>query len=295
MKNQLKTVVLLGVLSALVVGFGALVAPGFLYLFGALAVLMNLGAYFYSDRVVLRMHGAVEIDERQMPWLHADVAELARRAKIPKPRLFLIRESQPNAFATGRNPRHGVVALTEGIIALLSRRELRGVVAHEIAHIKNRDVLIGTVAAMLSAMVTYAAQAFGMSSLLGSSTSDDEGSGAGGLLVALLAPLAATVVQLAVSRSREYGADETGARIAGDPEALASALIKLERGAALVEMPTQPATASLFIVNPLLRRDDLSRWFSTHPATEERVRRLLALRDRRGDRQRRLLGIQPAW
>ncbi|MBW2523073.1 MAG: M48 family metalloprotease [Deltaproteobacteria bacterium] len=278
MLNQAKTVLLLGLLSALVVGFGALVAPGYLYLFGVLAILMNLGAYFFSDRIVLRMHGAAEIGERELPWLHADVAELAAKAGIPKPRVFLIREAQPNAFATGRNPEHGVVAVTEGIVALLSRRELRGVLAHEIAHIKNRDILIASVAAMLSSMVTYAAQAFGMSSLFGGSQTDEEGGGASGLLLALLAPIGATFVQLAISRSREYVADETGARLTGDPEALASALVKLERGAEQLEMDAQPATASLFIVNPLFGQGGMSRWFSTHPETDERVRRLLALR-----------------
>lgn len=279
MWNQLKTVVLIGALSALVLGIGAALAPGHLSLFVVLALAMNLGAYFFSDRLVLAMHRAQELDPTRAPELHAMVEELAQRAEIPTPRLYLIPEAQPNAFATGRNPRHGVVAVTEGIIGLLSPRELRGVLAHEIAHIKNRDILVSSIAAALASIVTYVANALTFAGLFGGrSEESEEGSGAGGMFLALVAPIAASLVQFGISRSREYMADETGARLSGDPEALASALLKLERRAELVpaESP-QPATASLFIVNPIAGSGSLLRLFSTHPSTEERVRRLRAL------------------
>jgi heat shock protein HtpX len=193
-RNQIKTVLLLGALSALVIGIGGLVAPGHLYLFGALALLVNLGAYFFSDRIVLRMHGAQEVGPVQAPELHSMVAELSARAAIPKPRVFLIPDPQPNAFATGRNPAHGVVAVTEGILRALDRRELRGVIAHELAHIKNRDILVSSLAAAGASLITWVANALSFGALLGGSSSrDDEGaSPAGGLLVALVAPLAAT-------------------------------------------------------------------------------------------------------
>jgi len=297
-KNQLKTILLLGALSALVVGLGALVAPGYLYLFGALALAMNLGAYFFSDRLVLRMHRASEVSPAEAPELHAMVEELSARAGIPKPRVFVIPEEQPNAFATGRNPRHGVVAVTEGIVRLLDRRELRGVIAHELAHIKNRDILISSLAAAGASLITTVAHALSFGALFGSSSQDeDSGSAAGGLLVALVAPLAATLVQLSISRSREYLADSTGATIARDPEALASALLKLERASELVpaSAPT-PATASLFIVNPFGALETAARWFSTHPPTAERVRRLRELAGEAfgGSRRARLAAL-PGW
>ena len=279
MKNQIKTILLLGSLSALVVGFGALVAPGYLYLFGALALAMNLGAYFFSDRIVLRMQGAEEVTEREVPELYASVRELAARAEIPMPRVYVIPDRQPNAFATGRNPEHGVVAVSAGLLELLDRRELRAVIAHELAHIKNRDILISSIAAAIAALITYVAQALSFGAMFGggSDEEDEGGSPFGGLLVALVAPMAATLIQLGISRSREYLADETGARIARDPEALARALLKLERASTVIPAQTSPAAASLFIINPLAGVETLSRWFSTHPRTEDRVRRLRAL------------------
>ncbi len=279
--NQLKTILLLGAMSALLVGLGALVAPSYLYLFGALAVLMNLGAYFFSHRIVLRMHRASEVGPTEAPELHAMLAELSARAGIPKPRLFVIPDEQPNAFATGRNPAHGVVAVTEGLLRLLDRRELRGVIAHELAHIKNRDILIASLAATGAAVISYVAHALSFGALFGGASQDEEGeagSPLGGLLVALVAPLAATLVQLGISRSREYLADATGAEIAADAEGLASALVKLERATTVVPaaQPT-PATASLFIVNPFGATEQAARLFSTHPSTGERVRRLREL------------------
>jgi len=252
MKNQLKTILLLGALSALVVGIGGAVAPSYIYLFGVLALAMNLGAYFFSDRIVLKMHGAQEVSAQEAPQLHRMVAELATRANIPMPRVCIMPDEQPNAFATGRNPQHGVVAVTQGILRLLDERELRGVIAHELAHIKNRDILVSSIAAAAAALISYIANALTFGAMFGMGQSDDEeGSPAGGLLVALVAPIAATLIQLGISRSREYLADETGAAISGDPEALARALLKLERGSqVLLPAQTSPATASLFIVNP---------------------------------------------
>lgn len=174
MRNQLKTLALLGAMTALVVGIGGLIAPSYLYLFGLLALAMNAGAYYFSDRLVLRMHHAEEIRNAELSWLHTEVETLAQRAGIPKPRLFLIREDQPNAFATGRNPEHGVVAVTQGLLDNLDRREIRGVLAHEIAHIKNRDILIASVAAAMSSLLTYAAHALTFSSFFGQGDDGDE-------------------------------------------------------------------------------------------------------------------------
>jgi heat shock protein HtpX len=284
MLNQLKTVVLLGALSALLVGVGGAVAPQSLSLFAFLALAMNLGAYFFSDRIVLAMSRAREVSAHQAPDLHAMVTDLAARAGIPSPRVYLIPDAQPNAFATGRNPRHGVIAVTAGIMDLLDRRQLRGVLAHEIAHIKNRDILLSTIAAALASLITYVAQALSFGLLFGRDDEQEDssvGSAAGGFLVALVAPIAATLIQLGISRSREYLADETGARLTGDPDALADALVRLHHGAQLVPSAATPATASLYIVNPLAAVGrSIMQWFSTHPATEERVRRLRALSPR---------------
>jgi len=281
MKNQLKTIFLLGVLSAVLIGVGGTLGPGYLYGFTALAMLMNLGAYFFSDRLVLRISGAQEVTPEQAPALHRMVDELARRAHIPKPRVCIIPEQHPNAFATGRNPQHGVIAVTEGILRLLSERELRCVLAHEIAHIKNRDILVSTIAAAIAAAVSYIANALSFAAFFGGGNQEgegDEGSEGNGLLLALVAPLLAMLVQMGISRAREYMADETGARVSGDPEALASALAKLAQGAEAIPMHApQPATASLFIVNPLTSRSSIMNWLSTHPPMDERIRRLRAM------------------
>jgi heat shock protein HtpX len=281
MLNQLKTVVLLGALSALLVGVGGAVAPQSLTLFVVLALAMNLGAYFFSDRIVLAMSRAREVSPQQAPELHGLVADLAARAGIPRPRVYLTPETQPNAFATGRNPRHGVIAVTAGILEALDRRQLRGVLAHEIAHIRNRDILLSSIAAALASLITYVAQALSFGLLFGGRDDEEESTPASGFLVALVAPLAATLIQLGISRSREYLADETGARLTGDPDALADALVRLHHGAELVPSGATPATASLYIVNPLAAAGrSLLQWFSTHPSTEERVRRLRGMSPR---------------
>lgn len=276
MRNQLKTILLLGALSALVIGLGGAIAPRHIPLFAGLALIMNLGAYFFSDRLVLAMHHARALDPAEAPELHGMVAELAQRAGIPMPRVYLIPEAQPNAFATGRNPSHAVVAVTQGILGLLSARELRGVLAHEIAHVKNRDILVSSIAAALASLVTYIAHAFGFLGFHAPDNEEPHGSLAGSLLLALVAPIAATLIQLGISRSREYLADESGARLAGDPEALANALMKLEHGAAVIPAEARPGTASLFIVNPLAG-GALMQLFSTHPSIQDRVERLLRM------------------
>ncbi|KFA88233.1 zinc metalloprotease HtpX [Archangium violaceum] len=278
MKNQLKTLLLLGVLSVVLIGIGAALGKGFLIGALVLSLAMNLGAYFYSDKLVLSMHGAQEVSPREAPGLHRMVEELSARAGIPKPRVFLMNEAQPNAFATGRDPEHGVVAVTAGILEVLDERELRGVLAHELAHIKNRDILVSTIAAAVASAVTYMAHAVGLfgSMFLGRDEDGEEGlSPLQTLALALVAPLAATVIQMGISRSREYLADQTGGEISGDPEALASALRKLEAGAMALPVEGRPATASLFIVSPFAGMQNILSLFSTHPRTEERVRRLL--------------------
>jgi heat shock protein HtpX len=275
--NHLKTIVLLGALSALLVGIGGALAPGRMPLFVLLAAAMNLGAYFFSDRLVLRMHGARELPSDEAPELHRMVRELAVRAEIPAPRLYLVEDEQPNAFATGRNPAHGVVAVTRGLLQLLSPREVRGVIAHELAHIRNRDILVATVAACFAGAITWAAHAVGFA---GGTAHDDEEapSPLATIAMVLIGPLAATLIQLGIGRSREYLADETGAHISGDPLALARALERLDAVSHAVPLHAAlPATASLFIVNPLAGAGRMARLFSTHPATEERVARLRAL------------------
>lgn len=278
MKNQIKAILLLGVLSAILVGFGALLGPKWVAAFVILAVVMNVGAYFFSDKLVLRIHRAEAIDEHDAPRLHEVVRELATRAQIPMPRLYRIRSPQPNAFATGRNPQKGVVAVTDGIVAMLTERELRGVLAHEIAHIRNRDILVATIAAAVASAIAYIANMLQFAAIFGGGD-EDQPNPIAALALAIVAPIAATLVQLGISRSREYLADETGARLCNDPEALASALEKMERSAPRLAAPTpQPATASLFIVNPFTRGRGIAKLFSTHPLTAERVRRLRALR-----------------
>jgi heat shock protein HtpX len=259
------------------IGIGGALGPGYLYGFTALALLMNVGAYFFSDKIVLRMSRAQPVTPAQAPELHQMVDEVARAAGIPKPRVFVIPEMQPNAFATGRNPANGVVAVTEGIMQMLSPRELKGVIAHEIAHIRNRDILVATVAAGIAAAVTYIANAAQFMAMFGGARSEDDeegGSPIAALVMAFVAPVAATLIQLGISRSREYLADETAAKLTGDPEALALALAKLERGAERIPAHVQPATASLFIVSPLSAGRSMMSWFSTHPPMQERIARL---------------------
>ena len=296
MNNQLKTIFLLGVMTALLVGIGRVLSPGHTGLFVGLAAAMNLGAYFFSDRLVLRISGAREVGPAEAPELHGIVDELARRAGIPKPKVFLIEREQPNAFATGRSPAHGVVAVNTGILELIDRGELRAVLAHEIGHIVHRDILISSISAVMAAAIGYLAQSLMFSGMHGGRRDGHESaSGIGGLLLMLVAPLAATLVQLGISRSREYLADEAGAELSGEPEALAQALRKLEQYAAAIPAEVVPATASLYIVNPLSGGARIARLFSTHPSTEDRVERLLAMSGRGRPPAATTTHVTPTW
>ena len=270
--NQLKTIMLLAALSALLVAIGG-VAGGKNGAIIALviAVVMNFGSYWFSDKVILRMYNAQEVTEEEAPDLYRMVYQLAQQGGLPMPKLYIIPDPSPNAFATGRNPDNAAVAVTQGILQLLSWEELAGVIGHELGHVKNRDILIQTIAATIGAAITYLAY-FGMF-FRGSSDDDEGGSPIMGILLVILAPLAATVIQLAISRSREYMADRAGAEICGHPMWLASALNKLQMGVERMPMQhAQEATAPLFIVHPFL--GGIGRLFSTHPPIPERIERL---------------------
>lgn len=281
MGNLFKTALLLGVLtSVLVLLGGALGGQQGMLLGLIMAAVMNFGAYWFSDKVALAMSGAQPVDESQAPELYRTVRTLTTRAQLPMPRLYVIPEDAPNAFATGRNPENAAVAVTEGITRILDRDELEGVLAHELAHIKNRDTLIMTVAATLAGAITYVAHMAQFAAFFGGHRRDDEDQGGGSVIgtlaLAIVAPIAATLVQLAISRAREYQADATGARIAGRPWGLASALEKMEMAAGMAQAQPAPATAHLYIVNPL-RGGGLASLFSTHPPIQERVARLRAM------------------
>jgi len=281
MSNLLKTGLLLGVLTALLVLAGQAIAGerGMIIAF-VLAAIMNFVSYWFSDKVVLAMYGAQPVDETQAPRLHAIVRRLATRAQIPMPRIYIIPSDTPNAFATGRNPQHAAVAVTEGITRILDEDELEGVLAHELSHVTNRDVLISTIAATLAGAITYLAHMAQWAAIFGGRSRDDEEGGSNPLvmiLFAILAPIAAMLVQFAVSRSREFQADASGARLAGRTYGLAKALEKIEVASRVEPLPANPATAHLFIVNPL-SGESFARLFSTHPPTEERIARLRAMR-----------------
>ena len=281
MSNVLKTGLLLGVLTALFVLGGRAIAGEQGMIIGfVLAAVMNFVSYWFSDKIVLSMYGAQPVDEAQAPGLHAIVRRLATRAGIPMPRIYVIPSDTPNAFATGRNPQHAAVAVTEGIMRILDEDELEGVLAHELSHVTNRDVLISTIAATLAGAITYLAHMAQWAAFFGGRSRDDEEGGSNPLvmlLFAVLAPIAAMLVQLAVSRSREFQADASGARLAGRPWPLAKALEKLDMASKAIPMDANPATAHLFIMNPLSGQS-LMRLFSTHPSTEERIARLRAMR-----------------
>jgi heat shock protein HtpX len=277
MNDQIKTVLLLGLLSTILIGMGAYLGQGYFYAFTIMAIVMNFVSYFYSDKIVLSMSGAQEVSMEEAPRLHSIVEELAARANLPKPRVYIIPQAQPNAFATGRNPQHSAVAVTQGIMQLLDERELRGVIAHELGHVINRDILITSIAATIASAVTFIAQAIKWSTIFGRSDDEEGGSTLGTLALAIVAPIAATLIQLGISRSREFEADATGARLCGDPESLARALEKLERGAEAIPADVAPATASLYIVNPFAGVGGFLNLFSTHPSMEERIARLRAM------------------
>jgi len=282
MSNVFKTGLLLAVLTAMLVLIGGAIGgqQGMVIAF-VIALAMNFFSYWFSDKIVLAAYGAKAIDEAEAPRLYAIVHRLATRAGIPMPRVYMVPSETPNAFATGRNPQHAIVAVTEGIMRILDEEELEGVLAHELSHVKNRDILISTIAATLAGAITYLAHMAQWAAMFGGRSRDDEEGGSNPIamiLLAILAPIAAMLVQMAVSRSREFQADATGARVAGKPWGLAKALEKLQMANEAVPMAdATPATAHLFIVNPLSGQT-LMRLFSTHPPLEERIARLRAMR-----------------
>ena len=282
--NTLKTTLLLGALTGLLVIVGGVLGGNSGMLLGFLvAVVMNFGSYWFSDKIALKMAGAREVSYAEAPELHDIVARLAQAAGLPKPRVAVIEADAPNAFATGRNPNNGLVAVTTGIVKILDRRELAAVISHELGHIRNRDILISAIAATFAGAITMLAHLGQFAMIFGGRSDDDEEGGGifGGLLMIILAPIAATIIQLAISRSREFGADRTGAEVGGDPEALASALEKLEAYSRHVPLPVNPAVSHLFIVKPLTGFS-MQSLFSSHPSTEQRVARLRQIRARNG-------------
>jgi heat shock protein HtpX len=281
--NQVKTFLLMVVLTVIFVALGGMLGGrnGAVIAFGV-AFAMNLVSYWFSDRIVLAMYRAKEVSEAEAPDLHAIVATLAQRASIPMPRVYIIENDSPNAFATGRNPEHAVVAVTTGLLRILGREELEGVLGHELSHVKHRDILICTIAATLAGAITMVAS-WARFSLFFGGRDDDEGGGniVGVIIFSMLAAFAAMLIQLAISRSREYLADEGGAQLAGNPMYLANALKRLQAGVAYEPMVNaNPSTAHLFIVNPFAARGVLAL-FSTHPPMEERIRRLEEMAHRR--------------
>lgn len=280
MTSNIKTMLLLALLSGIIIVLGGLMGgrTGIVIALG-IAIAMNVGSYWFSDRIVLSMYQAREATREDYPWLNDTVAEMARNAGIPMPKVYVIPEQAPNAFATGRDPEHAVVAVTEGILPLLSPEELRGVIAHEIGHVVNRDILIQTIAGVMASAIVALANMLQFAAIFGGNRNGEGNGGSGligGIALALLAPVAASLIQMAISRSREYLADETGARLCGQPLQLAGALYKLAHGSQVTPMRRgNPSTSEMFIVTPLFNIDGgVARLFSTHPPIEERIARL---------------------
>jgi len=281
--NTIKTGLLLGALTGLLMLIGGLIGgKGGVFIAFIFATVLNFGSYWFSDKIVLSMYHAQEVTPDQAPELYEIVRNLAMRANLPMPRVYIIPEDTPNAFATGRNEHHAVVAVTAGILRILDKNELEGVLAHELTHIRNRDILIGSIAATIAGAIVMLAHMAQFAAIFGGANrDDDEGGGIIGLIVmAILAPIAASLIQMAISRSREYMADEGGAQISGKPYGLAGALEKLSRASQAMPMDAKPATAHMFIVNPLTARAFMNL-FSTHPPIEERIARLRSMRPTR--------------
>jgi len=277
--NAVKTTLLMTVLTVLLVLVGSLIGGnnGMIFAF-VFALIMNFGSYWFSDRIVLAMYGAKEITQEQNPLIFEIVQDLTMRAALPMPRIYMIQSEQPNAFATGRDPQHAAVAVTDGIMRLMPKNEIRGVIAHELSHVKHRDILISSIAATIAGAITMLANMAQWAMIFGgyggrSSRDDEGGNPIAALVMMIVAPIAAMLVQMAISRSREYDADEGGAKISGDPMALANALRRLEAAKNEIPMKATPATAHMFIINPLSGKS-LMNMFSTHPPIEERIERL---------------------
>jgi heat shock protein HtpX len=278
MGNQLKTALLLTALTALIMWIGKLFggSTGIVYAF-FFALAMNLASYWFSDKIVLKMYRAQELAQNTAPELYGIVQKLAAAAGLPMPRLYRIESDSANAFATGRNPEHAAIAVTTGLMQLLNREEIEGVLAHELSHIYNRDILVGTIAAVLAGVIMLLANMARWTAIFGGVSRDDRDEGSGGfgiIALAILAPLAAMIIQMAISRSREYLADATGARFAGTPCGLAGALEKLGSASQRIPLAANTSTAHMFIVNPLSAQS-FATLFSTHPPLEERIKRLL--------------------
>ena len=276
--SKARTWLLLAGLTALFIGIGFLLGGAFIWLFVAFSILMNVAAYFWSDKFAIRASGAKPVSEDEAPELHKIVNELSELYQVPKPRVYMIPSEQPNAFATGRSPKKAAVAVTEGLLRYLPREQVKGVLAHEMAHVANRDILVTTIAAMIGAAIAAIANILQFSMFFGGGDDEDNNPlGIVGVLVAVIvAPLAAMILQLAVSRQREYLADATAAQYLGEGRPLAEALGTLQRGVEAVPMNVNPATEALYIANPLSKRG-MSALFSTHPQMEERIRRLREL------------------
>jgi heat shock protein HtpX len=281
MHNMIKTFMLMAALTALFMVAGQALGGQSGMIFAlVMAGVMNLSAYWFSDRVALAMSGAREVSPADAPQLHGLVADLAGRAGLPKPRVYIIASPTPNAFATGRNPEHSAVAVTQGLLQVLNQDELAGVLAHELGHIRNRDVLISSIAAVMAGAISYLATMAQWAMIFGGrSRRQGGGNLAGTLVMMIVAPIAAALIQMAISRSREYEADVTGARIHGNPQALASALKRLEESNQSRPMQVNPATAQMYIVNPLTK-GNLANLFSTHPPVQERISKLLSMYQR---------------
>ncbi|MGH9025688.1 MAG: zinc metalloprotease HtpX [Acidimicrobiia bacterium] len=276
-KNTFKTFVLLALLGGLFLGFGSLFGQTGLIIGLVLALVFVGGSYWFSDKLAVAAARAKPVSPQEAPQLYAIVEQLAQRADMPMPRLYLSPDAQPNAFATGRSPRHAVVCVTAGILKVLDEDELRGVLAHELSHVRNRDILIGSVAAAVAVAITFVARIALWGAIFGGGGDDERGNVIGALLLMILAPLAAGLLQMALSRSREYEADRTGADLVHDGEPLARALQKIEAYAKQVPMDVNPARATAYIINPLTgRRVQFANLFRTHPPTEDRIARLRA-------------------
>ncbi|MCF8010409.1 MAG: zinc metalloprotease HtpX [Clostridiales bacterium] len=276
--QNLKALSLMGLLSIILVFIGSAIGgKSGAFLFFIISLGINLFSYYKSDKIAIKMTRSTPISEKQAPELYEIIRKLTKRAGLPMPKIYRTPSPQPNAFATGRNPSNSSVAVTDGLLQILNKRELEGVLAHEMSHIKNRDILIGTIAASMAGAITMISELLQWSFIFGMGGDDEEGGGiaglAGTLLLAILAPIAAMLIQFAISRSREYSADQTGAYLAGDPDGLASALLKLEKASHKIPMQVNPSTSHLFITNPLSTKT-MARLFSTHPPIEDRVKRL---------------------